>query len=101
EPYDGQRDDKILENYFWDVEEYLSNMTGLNDEAQVRTTATYLIGSAKLWWRTRAEDKKAGRVVTQIDTWDELKVALRDQFRLGNSAWVVRLKLMDLKQSSK
>ncbi|KAH9316256.1 hypothetical protein KI387_024883, partial [Taxus chinensis] len=34
EPYDGQRDDKILENYFWDVEEYLSNMTGLNDEAQ-------------------------------------------------------------------
>ncbi|KAH9326489.1 hypothetical protein KI387_006667, partial [Taxus chinensis] len=71
----------------------------LNDEAQVRTSATYLTGSAKLWWRTRAEDKKAGRVVTQIDTWDELKATLHDQFCPGNSTWVARLKLMDLKQS--
>lgn len=31
--YDGDHDDKALDNFFWDVEEYLLCMPKLSDEA--------------------------------------------------------------------
>lgn len=101
EAYDGQRDDKVLENFFYDMGQYLDTLSGYNDESKVRTAATFLSGSAKLWWRARAEDLKAGVAVVKVDNWDEMQEALREQFKPENSAWIARSQLMNLKQSGR
>ncbi|XP_059070957.1 uncharacterized protein LOC131861807 [Cryptomeria japonica] len=62
--YDGDHDDKALDNFFWDVEEYLSCVPKLSDEAQVKEIVTHLTGSAKLWWRTHQADERAGKTHT-------------------------------------
>lgn len=48
EPCDGKRDDKALDNFFWDMEEMFSNMLGLSDEAQLKKAVALLTGGAKL-----------------------------------------------------
>nr|WP_322719068.1 hypothetical protein [Nostoc sp. ChiQUE02]MDZ8232074.1 hypothetical protein [Nostoc sp. ChiQUE02] len=97
--YDGERDDKVLGSFFFDMQEYLDNIPGLTDAEQVRTAARYLIGNAKLWWRTRAEDRAVGRPVVEIRTWMERKQKLKDQFLPGNSSWTARSQLMTLRQT--
>lgn len=86
--YDGDRDDKVLDNFFWDVEEYLSSTPKLVDEAQVRKVALCFTGSMKLWWQTYLADERDGKAVRSIKNWLELKVALQDQFYPGNLDWV-------------
>lgn len=97
--YDGERDDKALDNFFWDVEEYLSCAPKTSDEAQVKDIATYLTGSAKLWWRTHQADERAGKTVKPIKSWADLKAALHDQFRPGNSDWIIRSRFDELKHT--
>ena len=64
---------------------------------QVDITAMYLIGDAKLWWRTRIKDDlNAGR--PKIDTWDRLKLELKEQFLPNNTSWLARDDLKRLKQ---
>ncbi|KAH9293526.1 hypothetical protein KI387_041270 [Taxus chinensis] len=101
ESYDGARDDQLLENFFWDVGEYLAGLGGLSDAQEVRAAARYLTGTAKVWWRTLANDIAAGRSTKKVDSWEDLKKALRDQFRPGNAAWLARIKLSQLKQTGK
>ena len=48
--YDEDRDNTILDNFFWDVEEYLASWSNLRNEAQLKEVATHLIESAKLWF---------------------------------------------------
>ncbi|XP_042444160.1 uncharacterized protein K02A2.6-like [Zingiber officinale] len=58
----------------------------------------YLIGDAKLWWRTRmVDDANAGR--QKIDMWDRLKKEMKDQFLPGNTSWIARDGLKRLKWS--
>ena len=56
----------------------------------------YLIGDAKLWWRTRSsDDVAAGR--PKIEIWKILKKELKDQFLSTNTTWMVRESLKKLK----
>ena len=49
------------------------------DKEKVTITSIYLLGDAKLWWRTHVEDDvDAGR--GKIDSWGTLKKELKDQF---------------------
>ena len=58
----------------------------------------YLIGDAKLWWRTRTSDNAAaGR--PKIESWVILKKELKDQFLPTNTAWMARESLKKLKQT--
>ena len=58
----------------------------------------YLMGDAKLWWRTRVrEDLKAGK--PQVVEWETLKRELKDQFLLTNAGWLVRESLKRLKHT--
>ena len=66
--YDGDQDDTILENFFWDVEEFLVGTPNLGGEAQVKEVATHLTRSAKLWWRTHQVDKCVGKPVRERKT---------------------------------
>ncbi|GAV83286.1 LOW QUALITY PROTEIN: hypothetical protein CFOL_v3_26734, partial [Cephalotus follicularis] len=56
EPFNG-RDAKFLENFLWDMEQYLG-ATRVPDVEKVPITSVYLSGDAKLWWRTRVLDNE-------------------------------------------
>ena len=59
--FDGTRSAKELENFLWDMEQFL-RVAQIADEEKVSITGMYLIGEAKLWWRTRLEgDAESGR----------------------------------------
>lgn len=76
--YEGDRDDKIMENFLFDMGRYLKSMRKLMDEEKVETATGFLTGATKLWWRARLQDMEAGRPVVKVDTWDELRDTLKE-----------------------
>ncbi|KAG6522526.1 hypothetical protein ZIOFF_019666 [Zingiber officinale] len=93
----GTRSAKELENFLWDMEQYFV-AAKVPETEKVTISSMYLIGDAKLWWRTRmVDDANAGR--QKIDTWDRLKKEMKDQFLPGNTSWIARDGLKRLKQS--
>ncbi|KAG6528577.1 hypothetical protein ZIOFF_010756 [Zingiber officinale] len=92
--FGGTRSAKELENFLWDMEQHF----GAPETEKVTISSMYLIGDAKLWWRTRmVDDANADR--QKIDTWDRLKKEMKDQFLPGNTFWIARDGLKRLKQS--
>ncbi|KAH7837086.1 hypothetical protein Vadar_009350 [Vaccinium darrowii] len=81
--FGGARNAKELENFLWDMEQYFPATRVLEGE-KVTITAMYLMGDAKLWWRTRSEDE----VCQKIETWEMLKKELKEQFCPYNSSWI-------------
>ncbi|GAV85609.1 hypothetical protein CFOL_v3_29045, partial [Cephalotus follicularis] len=68
--FSGKRDGKCLENFLWDMEQYLE-ATRVPDIEKVPITSMYLSGDSKLWWRTRVLDNENfGR--PRIATCDDL-----------------------------
>ena len=55
-PFTGSRNAKELENFLWDMGHYFKAVR-TPDAEKVDLTSMYLTGDAKLWWRTRSEDK--------------------------------------------
>ncbi|KAG6510926.1 hypothetical protein ZIOFF_028973 [Zingiber officinale] len=95
--FGGTRSAKELENFLWDMEQYFV-AAKVPETEKVTISSMYLIGDAKLWWRTRmVDDANAGR--QKIDTWDRLKKEMKDQFLPGNTSWIARDGLKGLKQS--
>ncbi|KAG6479323.1 hypothetical protein ZIOFF_062786 [Zingiber officinale] len=95
--FGGMRSAKELENFLWDMEQYFV-AAKVPETEKVTISSMYLIGDAKLWWRTRmVDDANAGR--QKIDTWDRLKKEMKDQFLPGNTSWIARDGLKRLKQS--
>ena len=95
-PFNGVRSAKDLESFIWDMEQYFKAAKVL-DQEMVTITSMYLLGDAKLWWRTRMEDDAdAGK--GKIDSWEALKKELKDQFLPTNTTWVARDSLKKLKQ---
>ena len=92
--FTGNRNAKDLENFLWDMEQYFK-AARIPDEDKVSITSMYLMGDAKLWWRTRVEDESR----ESIETWEALRKDLRDQFLPCNTLWVARDALKRLKQS--
>lgn len=97
QPYGGARDAKEVENFLFDMEQYFL-AANIIDEARKVTTATmYLMGDAKLWWRTKYADIQANRV--RLDTWERLRDAIREQFFPENVEYNARRALRELRQS--
>lgn len=96
-PYDGARVAKDLENFLWDMEQYFK-AAHIEEREQVSITSMYLVGDAKLWWRTRTDgDASADR--PEITTFEALKKELKEQFLPLNSSWLARENLRNLKQT--
>ncbi|KAJ7970183.1 Retrotransposon protein, putative, Ty3-gypsy subclass [Quillaja saponaria] len=68
-----------------------------SEEAKVTTATMYLVGDAKLWWRTKYVDIQDGRCV--IDTWEDLRRKLKAQFFPENVEYITRRNLRELKQT--
>ncbi|KAL2925724.1 MAGUK p55 subfamily member 7 [Bienertia sinuspersici] len=94
--YDGKRDAKALENFLWDVDNYLKATKTTKVSQKVDVAAMFLSEDAKLWWRSRCEsDRSAG--LPPIETWEGMKGELRRHFLPNNTSWVAREKLRNLK----
>ena len=92
--YCGDRKAKELENFLWDLEQYFK-AAHVPEQERVSVAGMYLSGDAKLWWRTRTVDDSLPR----IETWDDLKHAMQDQFLPTNTSWMAREALRKLKHS--
>ena len=75
-PFNGARSAKGLENFLWDMEQYFK-ATRVSNQEMVTITSMYLLGDAKLCWRTRVEDD-ADASRGKIDSWEVLKKELKD-----------------------
>ena len=54
-PFGSARNAKDFENFLWDMERYFI-VARIPVGKQVTITTMYLLGDAKLWWRTRLSD---------------------------------------------
>lgn len=97
-PFQGTRNAKELENFLWDMEQYFKTVH-IVDEERVPMTTMYLMGDAKLWWRTRVQEDQNGDKPAIVE-WEVLKKELRAQFLPCNSAWLARESLKELKMGS-
>ena len=57
----------------------------------------YLIDDAKLWWRTKVQDVEDG--LCTIDSWEDLKRELREQFLPENAEHIAMEKIVALKHT--
>ncbi|XP_070032939.1 uncharacterized protein [Nicotiana tomentosiformis] len=96
-PYSGAWNDKEVENFILDIEQYFDAVWGLEEAKKVATATMYLQGDAKLWWRVKYEAIKAGE--DALETWAELKAAIRLQFFPENVEYNARRKLWELRQT--
>ena len=79
------------------MEQYLWTMRTSSEEEKVSLATMYLRGDAKLWWRVKCEDVKAG--LCHVDTWEDLRKELEAQFLPENVGEMARRKLRDLRQT--
>ncbi|KAL3649521.1 hypothetical protein CASFOL_005924 [Castilleja foliolosa] len=93
--FSGARVAKELENFLWDMENYFQ-AARVAEEERVTITSMYLVGDAKLWWRARVSDDASAQRVP-IETWDALKKELKEQFLPGNTSWLAREALRQLR----
>jgi hypothetical protein len=66
---------------------------------QVDIILMYLVGDAKVWWRTRSKDDQNTRQ-PKIDTCKCLKQELKELFMLNNTFWLAYEDLKKLKQDN-
>ncbi|XP_070048631.1 uncharacterized protein [Nicotiana tomentosiformis] len=96
-PYSGARNAKEVENFIFDIKQYFDAMGGLEEAKKVANAAMYLQGDAKLWWQVKYEGIKAGE--DALETWAELKAAIRLQFFPENVEYNARKELRELRQT--
>ncbi|XP_070046667.1 uncharacterized protein [Nicotiana tomentosiformis] len=95
--YKGARNAKKVENFIFDIEQYIDDMGELKEAKTVAIAAMYLQGDAKLWWRVKYEAIMAGE--DTIETWEKLKEAICLQFFRKNVEYNARRKLQVLHQT--
>ncbi|XP_057964296.1 uncharacterized protein LOC131155282 [Malania oleifera] len=95
--FGGTRDAKELDNFFFDMEHYFTCSRVDLEVDRVNMATVYLVGDAKLWWRTKWNDIQHNRCV--INTWEGLKHALNAQFYSENVEYIAKCKVMELQQT--
>lgn len=83
-PLNGVRNAKELKTFMWDMEQYF-NTAYCPEHEKITIISMYLMGDAKLWWRTKLQDDENSDI-PRIDMWEWLKKELKDQFRSYNTA---------------
>lgn len=86
-----------LENFLFDMEQYFRAARPDSEEVKVTTATMYLTGDAKLWWRTKYTEMENGHHA--INTWEDLKRELKNQFLPENVEFIARRKLRQLRQT--
>ena len=97
EPYKGERVVKILENFCYDMTQYLTLARITDAKDQVLHTSTFLADDAKLWWCNYKADQAKGCNTFEVNSWEDLQSKLRIQFLPSNIEWKARDALHNLR----
>ncbi|KAA0033813.1 senescence-specific cysteine protease sag39 [Cucumis melo var. makuwa] len=60
-PFCGARDAKALENFIFDLKQYIKATNTVTEEAKVALVTMHLFEDAKLWWRSLYVGIQEGR----------------------------------------
>lgn len=71
----------------------------ITEDEMVAMTSMYLMGDAKLWWRTRVQEDQNGDRPA-IEEWEVLNKELRAPFLRCNSSWLTHGSLKELKMGN-
>ena len=91
--YNGARNAREIDNFFWELEAYFGAV-GIVDESQKVSNASFSLKDIALWWHRRCDDVKRGS--DPITTWDEFKRELKKQFYPKDAEYEARAKLRRL-----
>ncbi|KAK2999224.1 hypothetical protein RJ639_023579 [Escallonia herrerae] len=72
--YDGAREARQVDNFFWHLERYFEVLDIDDEEEKVQSPIMYLTNIAALWWRRRYTDRY------DVKTWEKFKRELKRQF---------------------
>ena len=95
--YKGTRDSKDLENFIYEMDQFLEAARIEEDADRLRTATMYFADEATLWWRRRLGDVRRGLVA--IVSWEDLQKEMRDYFLPKNQEKMARKRLLALKQT--
>ncbi|MCO5605183.1 hypothetical protein L7F22_059363 [Adiantum nelumboides] len=92
EPYNGRRDKRVLDQWLFKMEVYLSN-TDLIESKKVALASSLLKDTAFLWWNRRVADGK------HTPSWQKFRSAIRKAFEPANADFHARSSLRRLSQT--
>ena len=79
------------------LKEVKKTMNGLDTRTEVEMACMYLVDDAKLWWRSKYTEIESGSV--SLESWDDFKRALKNQFYPENTGFMARKKLKSVKHT--
>lgn len=92
--YSVARDSKEVNNFLFNMEQYF-RIYQLSEDLKVDIAIMHLSDDAKLWWRTKHSDIEAEKI--RVNTWEEFKKELKEQFYPENIEFVARMKLQEIR----
>ena len=81
--FNGSHDSKAIENFLFQVEDYLDIQNVIIEDLRIKAATTLLDGDAIAWWRRKRSDMERGQCV--IDTFDDFKIELCNYFMPKNA----------------
>nr|GEW24303.1 putative retrotransposon Gag domain, aspartic peptidase domain protein [Tanacetum cinerariifolium] len=66
-PFVGKREARAVDDFLWEMEQYLEGVNLVDDASKIKMATRYLKDTAALWWRRRYGDIERGTAT--IDTW--------------------------------
>ncbi|GJT90848.1 putative retrotransposon gag domain, nucleotide-binding alpha-beta plait domain protein [Tanacetum coccineum] len=96
-PFVGKREARAVDDFLWEMEQYLEGFNMVDDASKIKMATRYLKDTATLWWRHRYGDIERG--TTTIDTWAEFVADFQKQFYPKNAKNEAKNRLRKLKQS--
>ena len=97
EPYKKTQDAKFLGNFYWDIELYLEQMSGISNEAKVNVVAMFLKGTPNFQWRNEAKSLVASLDLVNIENWVDMKQYFKSKFGLQDQPCITRSQLVSLR----
>ena len=96
-PFVGKREARAVDDFLWEMEQYLEGVKITDDDSKIKMATRYLKDTAALWWRRRYGDIERGTCT--INTWADFVVELKKQFYPENAKNEAKSRLRKLKQS--
>lgn len=96
-PFVGKREARAVDDFLWDMEQYLEGVNITDDDIKIKMATRYLKDTAALWWRRRYGDIERGTCT--IDTWADFVAELKKQFYPENAKNEAKSRLRKLKHS--
>ena len=96
-PFMGKREARAVDDFLWEMEQYMEGVNIVDDASKIKTATRYLKDTAALWWRRRYGDIERGTCT--INTWADFVQDLKKQFYPENAKHEAKSRLRKLTHS--